>query len=382
MKRILLMMAVVMPITLLAQKKLEVKGFELRQLKDVEAQDVQNQNRTGTCWSFSTLSFLESEVKRLSGKEVKLSEMWIVRHTYIEKAERYVRFHGNVNFDAGGAFHDVTAMIKKYGIVPQSEYTGLGYGRDKHYHGELNTVLKAMCDAIIKNRNGELTTAWQKAIASVIDAYLGDPVTEFTFEEKTFNPMSFRDYLKINPDDYVVLTSFTHQPMNEPFILELPDNWMHEVAYNITLDDFMSTMDYSIDRGYSIAWAADVSESGFRFRDGLALVPENGFKGMSKTQVDSALKSGAVKEKQIGVGERQAGYDNYTTTDDHGMHITGMYRDQNGNLFFKVKNSWGDQNECDGYFFASEAYVKYKTIDIMVHKDALPKTLKKKLGIQ
>ena len=376
------MMAVVMPITLLAQKKLEVKGFELRQLKDVEAQDVQNQNRTGTCWSFSTLSFLESEVKRLSGKEVKLSEMWIVRHTYIEKAERYVRFHGNVNFDAGGAFHDVTAMIKKYGIVPQSEYTGLGYGRDKHYHGELNTVLKAMCDAIIKNRNGELTTAWQKAIASVIDAYLGDPVTEFTFEEKTFNPMSFRDYLKINPDDYVVLTSFTHQPMNEPFILELPDNWMHEVAYNITLDDFMSTMDYSIDRGYSIAWAADVSESGFRFRDGLALVPENGFKGMSKTQVDSALKSGAVKEKQIGVGERQAGYDNYTTTDDHGMHITGMYRDQNGNLFFKVKNSWGDQNECDGYFFASEAYVKYKTIDIMVHKDALPKTLKKKLGIQ
>lgn len=377
----------VIPFTLLAQKKVEVNSYEFKAVKDLDAQPVQNQNRTGTCWSFSTLSFIESEVKRIKKMDVKLSEMWIVRHTYIEKAERYVRFHGNVNFDAGGAFHDVTAMIDKYGIVPQSEYEGMDYiapeiDKKGHNHGELNTMLKAMCDAVIKNRNRELTVAWKKAVLAVIDAYLGAPVEKFTYNGASYTPESFRDYLGIVPDDYVILTSFTHQPMNEEFVLELPDNWMHETAYNVSLNDFMRSMDNSISKGYSIAWAADVSETGFSHRNSVAIVPVGEFKGLKNKQIDSILKE-PVAQANIDAAKRQKGYDNYTTTDDHGMHITGMYRDQNGVLYYQVKNSWGDDsNKCGGYLYASEAYVKYKTIDIMVHKDGLPKDVKKALGIK
>lgn len=386
MRKLTLLALMVIPFTLLAQKKVEFNDYELRAVKDLDAQDVQNQNRTGTCWSFSTLSFIESEVRRMKKMDVKLSEMWIVRHTYIEKAERYVRFHGNVNFAAGGAFHDVTAMIDKYGIVPQSEYEGLDYIVDgdkrMHNHGELNTMLQAMCDAVIKNKNRKLTGSWKKAIVAVIDSYLGAPVKNFTYNGASYTPESFRDYLGIVPEDYVILTSFTHQPMNESFVLELPDNWMHETAYNVALNEFMRSMEYSVNKGYSIAWAADVSETGFSHRNSVAIVPVGEFDGLSNKQVDSVLKA-PVKQANISVEKRQAGYDNYTTTDDHGMHITGMYRDQNGTLYYKVKNSWGDDsNKCGGYLYASEAYVKYKTIDIMVHKDALPKDIKKNLGIK
>lgn len=382
---ILLALAVV-PFTLLAQQEVTVNDYKFKAVKDLDAQSVQHQNSTGTCWSFSTLSFIESEVRRMKKMEVKLSEMWIVRHTYIEKAERYVRFHGNVNFAAGGAFHDVTAMIKKYGIVPQEEYEGLDYiaegNESTHNHGELNTVLEAMCDAVIQNKNRQLTASWKKAVVAVIDAYLGVPVDKFTFEGASYTPESFRDYLGIVPDDYVILTSFTHQPMNEEFVLELPDNWMHETAYNVNLKDFMRSMEYSVNRGYSIAWAADVSETGFNHRNSVAIVPVGEFKELSRKQIDSVLKK-PVAQADITVKMRQDGYDNYTTTDDHGMHITGMYRDQNGVLYYKVKNSWGDDsNKCGGYLYASEAYVKYKTIDIMVHKDALPKDVKKNLGIK
>lgn len=384
MKKIFVALAFLLPVVVFAQKrgKVEINEYRFIEVKELDAQPVQDQFRTGTCWSFSTLSFMESEVKRIKGMDVKLAEMWIVRHTYLEKAERYIRFHGNVNFEAGGAFHDVTAMIKKYGIVPQSEYPGLNYGSEKHNHSELNAVLKAMCNAIIKNPNRTLTTSWKKAVEGVIDAYLGEAVTSFKYDGQTFTPKSFAKHIGIEPDNYVILTSFTHQPMYEEFILELPDNWMHETAYNVNLDEFMGTMTNAIENGYSIAWASDVSEKGFAHRSGVAVVPEGNWEGMNADEIKEMLKKPFTQE-QITAEMRQMGYDNYQTTDDHGMHITGIYKDQNGTKYFKVKNSWGvESNECDGYLFASEAYVMYKTIDVMVHKDALPKRLKKSLDIR
>ncbi len=381
MKKYILAIAVLIPVIVLAQKPVSVNNYEFRAVKDLESMDVQDQYITGTCWSFSTLSFIESEVMRIKDLDVKLSEMWIVRNAYIEKAERYVRFHGNVNFDQGGNAHDVTAMIKKYGLVPQSVYTGLNYGTEKHMHSELRNVLRAMCDEIIKNPNRKLSTAWKDAIVAVVDAYLGAPVNQFEYEGKTFSPMSFASYCGINPDDYIEITSFTHQPMYKPFIIELPDNWMHGSVYNVTLDELVETMDNSINRGYSIAWGADVSETGFSHRNGVAILPKGNFEGMEKTEIAEYLKS-PHEQEVVTAQSRQLGFDNYETTDDHGMHILGIYREKNGDKYFKVKNSWGvDSNEQDGYFYASEAYIKAKTISIMIHKDALPKSLAKKLNI-
>lgn len=381
MKRILAYLVMILPVSAIAQSKVETNEYVFTAVKDLDAQPVQNQNITGTCWSFSTLSFMESEVKRIKGMDVKLAEMWIVRHTYIEKAERYVRFHGNINFDQGGAFHDVTAMIKKYGIVPQEVYSGLNYGTDKHYHSELRNVLRAMCDEIIKNPNRTLSTSWKKAITAVVDAYLGAPVTNFEYNGKQYDPMSFAKYCGINADDYVIITSFTHQPMYEPFILELPDNWLHQTAYNVTLNEMMGVMDNSINEGYTIAWAADVSERGFSHRNGVAIIPVGNFEGLDRAEGDELVKK-PVKQEKITVEMRQLGYDNYQTTDDHGMHITGMFKEANGDIYYKVKNSWGvESNDCDGYLFASSAYVQYKTINVMVHKDAISKALKKKLDI-
>lgn len=380
MKKILFALLLSIPALAFSQNKLTVNNYEFRAVKDNDAFSVQDQHITGTCWSFSTLSFLESEVMRIKDIDVKLSEMWIVRNTYIEKAERYVRFHGMVNFDQGGAAHDVTEMIKKYGVVPQEVYSGLEYGTDKHYHSELRNVLRAMCDEIIKNPNRKLSTAWREAIVGVVDAYLGKPIEKFEYEGRSYSPMAFADFLGINPDDYVVITSFTHQPMYKPFIIELPDNWLHKMAYNVTLDEMMEITDYSIDRGYTISWAADVSETGFSHRNSVAIWPKGGFDGMDRNEISEFIKS-PQEQELVTADSRQEGYDNYTTTDDHGMHITGMYREKNGDMYFKVKNSWGtDSNEQDGYLFASEAYLRAKTIDIMVHKDAIPRVIKKKLG--
>ncbi|MBI1183763.1 aminopeptidase [bacterium] len=382
MNKIVAILLMALPFAVFAQNGVQkVNGYEFSSIKDIEAEPVQNQNITGTCWSFSTLSFLESEVKRIKGMDVKLAEMWIVRNAYIDKARRYVRFHGMINFDEGGAFHDVTAMIKKYGIVPQSVYPGLSYGSDEHHHAELRNVLRSMCDAIIKNPNRELSTAWDDAIIAVVDAYLGAPVESFEYQGKSFTPQSFTNYVGINPDDYVVLTSFTHHPFYENFIIEIPDNWLQLSAWNVTLDEMMETMDNALEHNYSVAWAADVSEKGFSHKNGVAIIPVGNFDGMNRDEIDEKLKSPQTQEN-ITVEMRQKAFDNYQTTDDHGMHIVGMYREKNGDMYYKVKNSWGTKsNDCDGYLFASDAYVRYKTIDIMVHKDAIPRSVKRQLDI-
>lgn len=358
-----------------------------------EALPVQNQSISGTCWSFSALSFIESELIRMGKGTHDLSEMFVVRHAYVDKAENYVRMHGKNNFSAGGAFHDIPHVIAEYGIVPESVYDGLQYGSEKHNHMEMDAILKGMADAIIENKGKKLTPAWKRAIGNAVDAYLGELPDTFSYNGATYTPQSFAASLGLNMDDYVYLTSFTHHPYYDSFVLEVPDNWNYGSVYNVPLAELMSTIDHALAEGYTLAWAADVSEKGFSFRDGLALVPADEATIKSKgTDSRYFNDAGAEKignafmvpteEQTITPVMRQEAFDNYETTDDHGMHMTGIYEDQQGNRYYMVKNSWGDNNACDGYFLASSAYVAYKTMDIMLHKDALPKALRKKLDLQ
>jgi bleomycin hydrolase len=380
--------------TLQAQDKKD-NGYEFTTVKRLDATSVKDQNRSGTCWSFSAISFLESEMLRMGKDPVDLSEMWIVRHAYSDKAKKYVRFHGNLNFAGGGAFHDVTNMMKENGIVPEEAYPGLEYGTDNHVHGELDAVLKGYVDAVLKNRNRELTPVWHDGFDKLLDTYLGEQPEEFTYEGETYSPRSFAsDYVGVNPDDYVELSSYTHHPFYGKFILEVPDNWAYDQVYNLPIDELMEVMYHSVEQGYTIAWAADVSEKGFSWKNGVAIVPERDVENLQGTEMSKwsdlteeerqkMLYSfdGPVPEKNITQEMRQEAFNNYNTTDDHGMHITGVAKDQNGTRYFIVKNSWSDDDHrYDGYFYASDAFVRYKTMDIMVHKDAIPDEIAKKLG--
>ncbi len=363
-------------------------------VKNHDATPIENQNNTGTCWSFSTLSYFESELMRMGKGDHRLSEMYIVRKAYEGKAENYVRMHGHHNFGAGGAFHDISWVIRRYGIVPLEVYSGLEYGSKKHNHEELDGILTATVKVIEKNPQKTLTPSWKKAVSGILDAYLGDDPTEFKFEGKKYTPRSYADHLGLNMDDYVALTSYTHHPFYEDFVLEIPDNWAFGSCYNVTLDELMETMEYAIMNDHTFAWGADVSEKGFAFGEGLAILPVDestiSKKGKDSKHYNDAgaeKKSSAfdapVEEKWVTQEERQEAFDNFKTTDDHGMHATGMVTDQDGDKYFIIKNSWGVKyNECDGYFYASFPYARYKTMNILLHKDAIPSKIKKKLGLK
>ncbi len=390
-------------ITMFAQDTFSNKKnsqYEFTLVKDLEATPVQNQNRTGTCWSFSSLSYFESEIIRLGHKPVNLSEMYVVRNAYIGKATNYLRMNGKSNFSAGGAFHDIPWVIRRYGIVPEHVYMGLNYGYDKHNHSEMEAALTGMVEGFNKKaQNKKLTKNWKKALTGVVDAYLGDlpeDLTEFTFTEdgKTYNPITYANSLGLNLDDYISVTSYTHHPFYKQFVIEVPDNWAMKTSYNVPLDEFMTLMEDAIMHGYTFAWGADVSEKGFSARDALAILPKDESTIQKKGQDDVYFNNAGaekisnafvqpVEERLVTQKERQDAFDEQTTTDDHGMHITGIVKDQKGTKYFIVKNSWGTKyNERDGYFYASFPYVRYKTMNIMIHKDALSKSLKKKLGIK
>ncbi len=356
---------------------------------------VEDQHRSGTCWSFAGLSFLQSEMMRLGKPEVNLSEMFIVWHTYAEKARKHVRMHGNLNFSAGGAFHDVTNMISKYGVVPESVYDGLKYGEDKHVHGEMDRVLREYVDAVVENKNRKLSTAWHDAFLQILDTYLGEIPQKFEYEGRTYTPLSFADnYVGLNMNDYVEITSYTHHPFYSRFILEVPDNWSWDKMYNVPLNEMEEIIDYSLENGFTIAWAADVSEKGFLSGNkGIAVVPAAPQTDMSDAEISrwEALPERErenelyklekpVPEMDVTQEMRQIAFDNFQTTDDHGMHIVGKAKDSLGQTFYKVKNSWGDYNKHNGYFYASKPYVNYKTMCIMVHKDAIPPGIREKLN--
>lgn len=374
--------------------------YQFTTIVDLDETAVENQNRTGTCWSFSSLSFFESELIRMGKGEHNLSEMYIVRNAYLGKAENYLRMYGTFNFGQGGAFHDIPWVIERYGIVPEEAYKGLEYGEDTHNHDEMEAMMAAALKALVEKPQGDkIHPNWKIAIEGMVDAYLGDIPTnveefKFTYNGKEYNPKSYAKELGFNMDDYISLTSYTHHPFYKPFVLEVQDNWAMKSGYNLPLDELMMVMKEALKNGYTFAWGADVSEKGFSFRDGLAINPEDAstiqtrgsdekfFNSAGAEKISNAFLS-PVKEKMVTQEERQAAFDSQETTDDHGMHITGLIKDQNGTEYFVVKNSWGtDYNDCDGYFYASEAYTRYKTMNILVHKDALPKDIKKKLGIK
>jgi bleomycin hydrolase len=378
----------------------EGSDYEFTTIVDLEETDVQNQNRTGTCWSFSSLSFFESELIRMGKGKHNLSEMYIVRNAYIGKAENYLRMYGTFNFGQGGAFHDIPWVIERYGIVPEEAYKGLEYGEDAHNHDEMEAIMSAAVKALAKKPQGDkLTPNWKVAFEGIVDAYLGEIPTNveefmFTYEGKEYNPKSFADELGFNMDDYISLTSYTHHPYYKSFVLEVQDNWAMRSGYNLPIDELMRVMKESLKNGYSFAWGADVSEAGFSYRDGLAIYPkdqstietkgsdEKFFNSAGAEKISNAFLS-PVDEEMVSQEVRQAAFDSQETTDDHGMHVTGLIKDQNGTEYFVVKNSWGtDYNQCDGYFYASEAYARYKTMNILIHKDGIPKDIKKKLGIK
>lgn len=394
MKRILIfvVVAILFAQQIWAQEAKE--GLTFTRTVDLKATPVRDQYRAGTCWSYAGLAFLESELIKTNKGEIDLSELYIVRMTYEEKAIKYVRMHGETNFGGGGAFHDVTNMIKKHGIVPEEIYTGLNYGTDNHVHGELDEVLKAYLDAIIKNKNRSLTTAWLPGFRAILDAYLGPVPEKFNYKGKEYTPQSYAKSLGLNMDDYICISSFTHHPFYAPFIIEIPDNWAWEMVYNLPLNEMMQVIDYSLNNGYTIGWASDVSEKGFSFSNGVAIIPETNIKAMDglerakweKLSTKDLQKelfsfSKQVPEMIITQENRQLAFDNYETTDDHGMQITGIAKDQFGTKYYLVKNSWNTNNPYDGYFHASETFVKYKTMSIMVNKKALPKEILKKINL-
>ena len=368
-------------------------------IKHLDATPVKDQNNTGTCWSFSGLSFIESELLRKGKGAYNLSEMWIARNAYLGKARNYLLMEGHANFGEGGEFHDIPWVIRHYGIVPEYAYPGKAYGGNKHNHAELHAVLTGILKALKnKPQNHKLTKSWKKAYTEVLDAYLGqvpDNTENFTFKAdgKIYTPKSFTKHLDLNMDDYVELTSFTHHPYYQAFALEIPDNWQMHTTYNIPLDELMKVANDAIMKGYTFAWGADVSEKGFSHRKGLAIFPEDKRTVQNRKSKDLYFEENGekipnafyqpVKEKIVTPEERQEAFENGETTDDHGMHIVGIVKNQKGTKYFVVKNSWGTKyNELNGYFLASYPYFRAKTIDIFVYKDALPKDLKKKLGIK
>ncbi len=388
-KLTLIVAAFVISMSLIAQES----AYTFSVVKENPITSIKDQANTGTCWSFSGLSMIESELLRMGKGTFDLSEMYIVRRNYEDKAEKYARLHGHLNFSPGGSFADVVETLDAYGLVPDSEYTGLIHGQDRHNHGEMDKALSGFIKGIVNGNS--ISNIWSIGYNSILDAYLGAKPETFTYEGKEYTPQSFRDFLGIKQSDYVSITSFTHYPFYTQFPIEVPDNWRWANSYNLPVDEMISTIDNALMNGYTVAWATDVSEAGFS-RQGIAIVPDENaaenagtdqarWLGLSDRErmssVASKIGNEALKEKEITQEMRQEGYNNWQTTDDHGMHIYGIAKDQNGNKFYMVKNSWGKTGPYEGIWYASEAFVKYKTLSIVLNKAGLEKATAKKLGL-
>ena len=384
--------AALLAMPIFAQEAPKAPEYEFTTVKENPVTSIKNQYRSGTCWCFSALSFVESEILRTKGYELDLSEMFVVGKSYRDRAVKYVRLDGNLNFAAGSSFGDVLHVINDYGIVPQDAMPGFNYGTELPEHNELDAVLKGYVDAVKKNPNRKLSTAWLRGFDGIVEAYFGEYPETFTVDGAEYTPESFREHIGFNYDDYVNITSFTHHPFYEPFVIEVCDNWRWDSAYNLPMDEMMEVMYNAIDKGYTIAWGSDVSEKGFT-RDGLAVMPveekkaaagsdQERWVGKAAETEKEEVKASLPQEMTITQEMRQDGYDRKTTTDDHGMHIYGVAKDQNGTKYFMVKNSWGETGKYKGVWYASDSFVRYKTMNIVVHKDALPKHIAKKLGIK
>ena len=374
------------------------EGIEFTVVKENPITSIKNQNRAGTCWCYSSLAFIESELLRMGKGEYDFSEMFIVHNTYLDRAEKAVRTHGDVSFAQGGSFYDVIYGMEAFGLVPEAEMRpGVMYGMELSNHNELSAVSDAVVAAIAKGKLRSLQVSpegemlWKKSIEAIHDIYLGERPEKFTYEGVEYTPKSFYESLGLNASDYVSLTSYTHHPFYTSFALEIPDNWRWAQSYNLPIDELMEVFDYAIMNGYTIAWGSDVSEDGFT-REGTAILPDvdkasteldgsDMAKWLKMTEAERKSKPMAVAQKWVSQEERQLGYDNRETTDDHGMLIYGIAKDQKGTEYYMVKNSWGEAGTYKGIWYASKAFVRYKTMNIIVHKDAIPAAIREKLNL-
>lgn len=393
----LLLLTLLSGLVMVAQTpKTDSESNEFTIIKQLPITSIKDQANSGTCWSYSTTGFLESEILRKGGPEVDLSDMFVVNHTYRDKAEKYVRLHGKGNLAQGGSFYDVLYVFDNYGAVPEELMTGLNYGTKKNAHSELEAVLKGMLDAVVENHNGRLSTAWKGAFNKVVDTYLGELPKEFTYKGKRYTPKSFAESLGIKASDYVSLTSYTHHPFYTAFPIEIEDNWRWSSSWNLPIDELMQVIDNAIEKGYPIAWGADVSEVGFT-RDGigvLADVEAIETKGSDQARWVGLSYSDKAAEIRRMINRadcpeieptqefRQEGFDNYTLTDDHGMVMIGKAKNQLGRPFYMIKNSWGESGKYNGIWYVSKNYVAGRTMNIVVHRDAIPAAIAKKLGLK
>ncbi len=343
----------------------------------------ESQGRTGTCWCFATNSMLESEFMKKNKKDtLDLSEMFIVRYAYSDKAENYVRFHGKSNFSQGGACHDVMNQMKQHGCIPEVLYMGKNIDEDDHNHSEVGRVLKAMVDAVLEARKP--TPIWKDALNAAADVYLGTPPETFTYKEKQYTPKTFlKKYLDLTPDDYIEITSFSHLPLYQQVMLKLPDNWaFNDEYYNVKVEDLSRIIEHSLKEGHTVVYGGDISNKHFSSREnGYAIVPKDEkWEDKSLAEIEAEVDE-PVEEKEITTELRQKQFDKFMVTDDHAMHIVGFAHDQKGNTYFYTKNSWGSKGKFKGYLYMSKPFVELSTTAIMVNKNALPKDIKKKLGL-
>jgi bleomycin hydrolase len=383
-KKITFALLTISVLTLTAQESTNKAGSEYKftVIKNLEATEVQNQNSTSTCWSFSSLSFLESELIRMGkGKDYNLSEMYIARKAYPLKADNYIRMHGITNFGEGGGFPDAITVLKKYGLMPEEVYSGKKESKAPHNHKLLETTLLNILKPAASPETQKIDFNFlHNVVEAACDEYLGTVPEKFQFKGKEYTARTYAEATGLRADDYVFLTSFNHHPFYSQFVLEVPDNWNWELMYNLPLNDLQTVMSHAINTGYTFAWATDVSEKGFMFADGLAIVPA---KNPTTEEEKKSLSIKPVEQLKITQENRQLAFNNYETQDDHGMHAVGMMKDQNGTIYYLIKNSWGKEtNQCGGYLYASENYLLYKTTSIMLHKKALPPGIAQKLGIK
>jgi bleomycin hydrolase len=339
-----------------------------------DANPVESQGQTGTCWSFSASSFLESELIRMKKGSHNLSEIFVARQVYMRKAENFVGRHGKAQFGEGSLGHDLLNAIDRDGIVPEELFKGLQLNSDKHDHAELSTILEAFLKAVVQQKGGKLTPVWKEAYSSLLDVYLGEYPTNFSYNGKEYTPKSFAKELGIVKANYVTICSYTHQPFYNNFVLDIPDNWDNGFFSNVPLEELISTAKKALREGYTIEWDADVSNKGFNSKKGMAIT----FLEDEKPDFISISD-----ELEVTQENRQEFYENHTVTDDHLMHIVGLAKGSDGNEYFIVKNSWGDEKGMEnfkGHVLVSASYFKMNTISILLHKDALVKPLQKKLG--
>ena len=369
-------------------------GFKFTDVKVIKSTPVKDQNKSGTCWCYSTNSFFENEILRKTGKEVHLSEGFVVWHCYFDKAQKFIRMDGKINFAEGGAAEDVPYVWNRYGMMPNEAYTGMTHGDKKFNTAELTAVLSGFLDVVNSKKLKKLTPSWLEGFQGVLNAYMGKIPENFTYEGKNYTPQTFAASLGINMDDYISIASFTHHPFYKPFTLEVADNWTWAQYQNVPVDELLEVANYAIDHGYTIAWGADVSEEGFSRRAGknkcVATVPDTKqAAGVGSDQSRwTGEKEGAKISGADGAGEkvitqemRQLAYDNWETTDDHGMQIYGIAKDQNGKEYFMMKNSWGEYGPYKGFWYVSKPYAAYKTMNIVINKNAIPADIRAKLGI-